>query len=272
MHPSNPFSLEGRCVFITGGTRGVGAAIARSVAQAGGDLLLHGLHDDDDARQTLAECRAYGVRVDLITGDLIAEVPDTSNQSRCESLIQKAIERCPDINALVNNAGTYNEGSFLDVDEATYYRTMQLNVSAGLFITRALASHWVKQRCAGRILFTGSINGLLAEPTHVCYDTSKGAVAAMVRSLCVELAPHGMRVNSIAPGLVRTPMTNIIETDAEFRQWMELHTPNGKVPHADVCGPPAVFLLSDAAEHIQGQTLYVDGGMSAWQQPDRPSN
>jgi NAD(P)-dependent dehydrogenase (short-subunit alcohol dehydrogenase family) len=123
----------------------------------------------------------------------------------------------------------------------------------------------------GRVLMTGSINGLLAEPDHVAYDASKGAVAAMVRSLCVALAPRGIRVNAMAPGLVRTPLTGaVLDTDPDVDRWMRLHTPNGRVPDASVCGDTAVFLLSDAAEHIHGQTLLVDGGMSVWQQPDLP--
>ena len=131
---------------------------------------------------------------------------------------------------------------------------------------------WVEEGTRGRILFTGSINGILSEPDHTAYDTSKGAVAAMVRSLCVTLAPLGIRVNALAPGLVRTPLTKILDENEQLHSWMKFHTPNGQVPNADVCGGAAVFLLSDAAEHVQGQTLLVDGGMSVWQQPDPPDN
>ena len=117
----------------------------------------------------------------------------------------------------------------------------------------------------------GSINGRSAEPIHSGYDTSKGAVEMMVKTLCVELAPQGIRVNGLAPGLVRTPLTAIIDEDPRFERWMCLHTPNGEVPHSDVCGESAVFLVSDAAQHVHGQMLLVDGGMSVWQQPDMPT-
>jgi NAD(P)-dependent dehydrogenase (short-subunit alcohol dehydrogenase family) len=147
---------------------------------------------------------------------------------------------------------------------------MHLNVTAGFFLTQAISRRWVEHGVEGRVLFTGSINGLLSEPDHTAYDTSKGAVAAMVRSLCVALAPHRIRVNSLAPGLVRTPLTDVLNHDTRIESWMKLHTPSGEVPDADVCGDAAVFLLSDAARHIHGQTLYVDGGMSVWQQPDVP--
>jgi len=121
-------------------------------------------------------------------------------------------------------------------------------------------------------LMIGSINGRLAEPTHTCYDASKGAVEMMVKSLCVTLAPLGIRVNGLAPGLVRTPLTSIIDRDPRFERWMCLHTPNGQVPQADVCGSGAVYLCSDDARHVHGQMLLVDGGMSAWQQPDMPDS
>jgi len=111
----------------------------------------------------------------------------------------------------------------------------------------------------------------MAEPTHSAYDTSKGAVEMMVKTLCVELAPLGIRVNGLAPGLVRTPRTGGVDKDERFRRWRELHTPNHQVPGSDVCGSGAVYLCSDDAWHVHGQMLLVDGGMSAWQQPDMPA-
>lgn len=270
--PRNPFSLAGRTILITGGTQGVGGAIARSIAQAGGDLVIHGLRDDSSARDTLSACRECGVEAELLIADLIPEPLSDSARHVAETLCREALRINPHIDSLVNNAGTYLDGDFLDTTSEIFYRTFQLNVAAGLFLTRALVASWLSSSIAGRIVFTGSINGLLAEAEHVCYDASKGAVAAMVRSLCAELAPRGIRVNAMAPGLVITPMTQIIEKEPAFRSWMEIHTPNRRVPEATVCGPPTVFLLSDAAEHIHGQTLYVDGGMSAWQQPSPPAH
>ena len=142
----------------------------------------------------------------------------------------------PQIDILVNNAGTYIDKPFLEMDWETYDRTMRLNVAAPYFLTQRFARHWIANQIAGRVLMIGSINGRLAEPTHSCYDSSKGAIDAMVRSLCVSLAPHNIRVNGLAPGLVRTPLTSIIDRDERFRRWMELHTPSGQVPHSDVCG------------------------------------
>jgi glucose 1-dehydrogenase len=187
-----------------------------------------------------------------------------------DELFAAAIAAMPKIDILVNNAGTYIDKPFLEMDFETYDRTMRLNVDSVYFLTQRFARRWVERDVNGRVLLIGSINGRLAEPTHSCYDTSKGAIEAMVRSLCVSLAPHNIRVNGLAPGLVRTPLTGIIDRDERFRRWMELHTPSGQVPHSDVCGSGAVYLCSDDAWHVHGQMLLIDGGMSAWQQPDMP--
>lgn len=264
---SDPFRLDGRRIAITGGTQGVGGAIARSVAKAGADVCLIGLHDDERARFTVQHCRDFGSEAEWLLCDLSRPAADW-----IDDLMSRIDRVMPGVDTLVNNAGTFIDEPFLKMTAAIYETTMNLNVASGYFLTQAFARRWVANDLDGRVLFTGSINGFLSEPDHTAYDTSKGAVAAMVRSLCVALAPHGIRVNSMAPGLVRTPLTGSAIDQDRVGEWMKLHTPNGKVPDADVCGGAAVFLLSDAAEHIHGQTLLVDGGMSVWQQPDPPAS
>ncbi len=260
--------LDGRTALITGGTQGVGAAIANSLAAAGCNLILHGLRDDDHSRATLLSCQAYGVDARAVFVNLAGPTA-----AAIEELVAKTDAIDDRVSLLVNNAGTFQEESFLEMSLESFERTMRLNVHAGFFLTQAYARRWVEREVAGRVLFTGSINGDLAEPDHTAYDTSKGAVRTMVRSLCVALAPHGIRVNSIAPGLVVTPLTaGVLSRDVDALRWMKLHTPNGRVPGAEVCGGAALFLLSDEAEHVHGQTLLVDGGMSVWQQPDLPDS
>ena len=260
--------LSKHAALITGGTQGVGAAIAISLARAGCSVIIQGLEANDDAAATLAACRSAGIEAEAFYSDLSRPI-----SSIIPELLQASELLSRPIDLLVNNLGVFIDSPYLEMDVDTFDRTFHLNVAVGYFLTQAFARRWIPDGVAGRVLFTGSINGLLAEPGHTAYDASKAAVAGMVRSLCVALAPHGIRVNSIAPGLVRTPLTDqVLSADARALRWMQLHTPNGQVPSAELCGPAAAFLLSDLAEHIHGQTIYIDGGMSVWQQPDYPPN
>lgn len=259
-------SLKGHRALVTGATQGVGRAIAVAIARAGADVALHGLRHDTHAEQARAECAAHDVQAALVVGDLSTQPFEAATR-----LFREASAALPDIDLLVNNAGAYLEsGHFLDVTADDFERTMRLNVQAPFFLTQQFAREWVRHGTRGRVLFTGSINGRLAEQNHAVYDTSKGAVEMMVKTLCVALAPRGIRVNGMAPGLVRTPLTDAFLSDPKAMAWMQMHTPNGAVPGPDVCADAAVFLLGDGAWHIHGQMLLVDGGMSAWQQPEPP--
>ena len=259
-------NLRGHRALVTGATQGVGRAIAIALARSGADIVLHGLRHDTQADETRAHCAAAGVDVVVVEGDLASRPVEAT-----ERLFRDATAAMPGIDLLVNNAGTCLDTThFLDVSADVFERTMRLNVHAPFFLTQQFARRWVETGTQGRVLFTGSINGRLAESNHAAYDTSKGAVETMVKTLCVSLAPKGIRVNGMAPGLVRTPLTEAFLSDPKAMAWMQMHTPNGAVPGPDVCGEAAAFLLSDAAWHIHGQMLLVDGGMSAWQQPDPP--
>ena len=260
-------SLEGHTALITGSTKGVGRSIAEALAEAGANVVIHGRSAGALADEVIATCRDKGVQAHFVTGDLAGPTREV-----VDSLFDQAAAVAGEVDILVNNAGTYMDRPFLEMDVDTFEHTMRLNVTSGFFLTQRFARHWIDNRIAGRVLIIGSINGRLAEPTHTAYDTSKGAVESMVRTLCVTLAPHNIRVNGLAPGLVRTPLTSVLDDDPVLDQWMQLHTPNGQVPHSDVCGSGAVYLVSDEAWHVHGQMLFVDGGLSAWQQPDAPAS
>ena len=259
--------LEGRTVLVTGSTHGIGRAIAVACARAGAQVVLHGLEPCELADETYEMCQENGTEPMMIFGDLSGPI-----ESCVANVFEQSIEASPDIDILINNAGGYFDVPFLDLDVATFEKTIRLNVGSYFFLTHSFAKRWVEKGVEGRVLMIGSINGRLAEPTHACYDTSKGAVEMMVKTLCVELAPHNIRVNGVAPGLFYTPLTAEAIDQPEFRRWMELHTPNRTIPGPEVAAEMATFLVSDSASHIQGQMVLVDGGMSVWQQPDRPDD
>jgi NAD(P)-dependent dehydrogenase (short-subunit alcohol dehydrogenase family) len=258
--------LSKRHAFVTGSTQGVGLSIAVGLARADASVVLHGLSDDTSAEAARSKCADSGRLRGIVFGDLSQPMPQG-----VLDVAAAAVAIDSEIDTLVCNAGTYNEPDFLELDFQTFDHTMKLNVYSQCLLVQYFARRWVERGIGGRVLLIGSINGRLSEPTHVTYDTSKGAIEAMVRSLCVSLAPQGIRVNGMAPGLFRTPLTEPALKDDRIHRWMELHTPNGVVPGPEVCAETAAFLLSDAAEHIHGQMLMVDGGMSISQQPDPPA-
>jgi NAD(P)-dependent dehydrogenase (short-subunit alcohol dehydrogenase family) len=254
--------LKGHAALVTGSTKGVGRGIAEAYAQAGADVVIHGRGGGAESEEVLARCRGFGVKAEFAAADL-------ADPGGADALFREALGLMPHVDILVNNAGQFFDLPFEQMTADRFDRTMVLNVRSPYFLTQAFAKHWIERGVAGRVLMIGSINGRLAEPGSTAYDTSKGALEMMVKTLAVALAPRNIRVNGLAPGLVRTPQTSWIDTRPAEAAWIAHHTPNGKIPGADVCGPGAVYLVSDAAEHVHGHMLLIDGGMSAWQQPRR---
>lgn len=254
--------LKGHSALITGSTQGVGRAIAEAFARAGGNVIIHGRNPEPQEDSAYTTCKALGVETHYIPADLTLPPAEV-----VPALFERANALLPHIDILVNNAGQFFDLPFLEMTYERFEKTMRLNVESAYFLTQAFARHWVERKVAGRVLFVGSINGRLAEEGSTAYDTSKGAVEMMVKTLAVALAPKGVRVNGMAPGLVRTVATAWLDQRPASERWLRYHTPNHEIPDASVCGDACVYLCSDAARHVHGQMLLVDGGMSAWQQP-----
>lgn len=255
--------LKGHAVLVTGSSKGVGRAIAEACAAAGADVVINGRQLSPEAKEVVRRCQTQGVSAGFVAGDLSGPT-----QTAVDALFDSAIAAQPNIDILVNNAGQYFDVPFEKMTIERFEKTMRLNVASGYFLTQRFANHWIANKTAGRVLFIGSVNGRLAEPVSTAYDISKGAIEMMVKTLAVALAPLNIRVNGLAPGLVRTPQTAWLDEQPDKALWIAHHTPNGQIPDADCCGPGAVYLISDAASHVQGHMLMIDGGMSAWQHPE----
>ena len=257
--------LKGHAALVTGSSKGVGRSIVEAYAKAGADVILHARAMSREVQQVLDRCYASGVKASFIAADLCEPTEQVVDR-----LFQEALGEQPNLDILVNNAGQNFDTSFEKMTHERFEKTMRLNVFSAYFLTQAFARRWMERSVSGRVLFVGSINGRLAEPACTAYDISKGAVEMMVRTLCVALAPHNIRVNGLAPGLVRTAQTEFLDKAPALTEWMVRHTPNGQIPSSDVCGPGAVYLVSDAAAHVHGHMLMIDGGMGVWQQPSPP--
>lgn len=258
------FSLKGHAVLVTGSSKGVGRSMAESCAKAGADVIVQGRQLGDDAKEVMDNCAACGVKAAFVAGDLSGHT-----ETVVDEVFQAAIEANPGVDLLINNAGQYFDLPFTEMTHDRFDKTMRLNVASAYFLTQRFANHWIAKSGGGdgRVIMCGSINGQLAEVDSTAYDISKGAIDMMVKTLAVALAPHHIRVNGLAPGLVRTYQTRWLDERKQQHDWMVHHTPSGQIPHSDVCGPGAVYLLSDEAEHVHGHMLLIDGGIGAWQQP-----
>ena len=194
--------LKDHHAFVTGSTQGIGLEIAKALCEAGAGVVLHGRRTDGESLRQARSQNWLPASVPIVLGDLTEPMPQGPLD-----VAEDALRVNPNIDMLVCNAGTFIDQPFLEMDFHVFDRTLKLNVYSQYVLIQHFARLWVRRGIRGRILLIGSINGHLSEPTHVAYDTSKGAIDAMTRSLCVSLAPHGIRVNGMAPGLIRTPLT-----------------------------------------------------------------
>ena len=241
------FSLEGHAALVTGSSQGIGAAIAQGLEDCGAAVVRHGLQD---------------------MPGLAAYVPcDLSVPSAPAELIDSAFALQPTLDTLICNAGSFFDTPFLEMTATEWEQTISLNLRATFFLAQAFAIKRIALGGGGSIVIVSSTNGFQAEADSVAYDTSKGGLVMMIRSLAVSLAPHGIRVNGIAPGLIRTPLTGTwMESRADdLLKHYEKKILLGKVGQPSDCAGAVAFLCSPAASYITGEIITIDGGLTTAQ-------
>lgn len=246
------FSLEGKAALVTGSSQGIGLALATGLHEAGARVICHGLP------QRPAELPHWA---SYIAADLCA--PETP-----AALIERAFELEPGLDTLLCNAGSFFDVPFLDMTRERWDKTVALNQASVYFTAQAFARRMVQEKRSGSIVITSSTNGFQAEMDSSAYDASKGALVMLTKSLAVSLADHGIRVNGVAPGLIRTPLTAGVTVSEANKNMLDLY--EKKILLRRVGSPPdvagaAVFLASAAASYITGETIIVDGGLTTWQ-------
>jgi gluconate 5-dehydrogenase len=248
------FSLSGKVALVTGASRGLGWAMAQSLARAGARVVVNG-RDRSTLEPRVAALAAQGQAAE-------AAAFDVTDEQACAACIGDIVRRHGKLDILVANAGIQHRKPIVEFDTADFDRVMRTNVTAVWMLAREAARVMIPRR-SGRIIMTGSLSAVLARPTISAYVASKGAVHAFARELATELAPHGITANAIAPGFFATEMNTALIENKEFNDWVCKRTPAGRWGALAEIGPVAVFLASDEASYVNGHVLTVDGAFSA---------
>jgi 3-oxoacyl-[acyl-carrier protein] reductase len=258
MSASNgPFSLRGRRAVITGGSRGIGGAVTRLLAEAGADVCI-GYHSRRaDAEALAAECARMGVKSTHHASDI-------STPSGADALIAHAVKEFGGLDICVHSAGIWpvEEAPVSTLADDRWANTMRQNVDAMFFISRAAARAMESSKPAGnggRIVHIASTAGQRGESMHADYAASKGAMISFVKSMAVELAPRGITVNAIAPGWVDTEMCALPFADGG-KERIAKGIPVGRIASAGDIAFPVVSLCFDGARHVTGEIVNVNGG------------
>ncbi len=245
-----PYDFSGKVAVVTGGSRGIGLAVARRLSACGAKVCINYNASEQRAQQAVDQLRAEG-------GEAIAVQADVSDQQQAQELMRQAEEQLGPIDFLVNNAGIFDVAAHDEFGEKLWHRTMKINVDGVFYCSWAVKDGMVA-RGYGRIVNIASIAGLEAKPYAIAYATSKAAVIGFTRSLGQALAADNVRVNTVAPGLIDTEILDGFD-QAQLDQLIDI-TPSKRIGQAHEVASMVSFLLSDESDFTVGQTLVLSGG------------
>jgi len=249
--PNASFNLSGRVALVTGGSKGLGKAMAREFAEAGADVVISSRHENE-LKAALAEIRQNtSVRGMYVVADL-------TKRSEADRLAKAAIAEMGHVDILVNNAGSNVPEEIDQISDANWDRILELNLSSCMALTRALVPQ-MKSRKWGRVIYISSIMGLASKAGRDVYSATKSAVIGLARANALELGKFGITANCLAPGPFLTDLPGKLLSDAEKATFAQ-RTALGRWGEPRELAGPALLLASDAGSYITGQTLVVDGG------------
>jgi len=253
---SNLFNLSGKTALVTGGSRGIGLAIANGLAEHEADIAIVAR-----SQNQLATAKQ---QIQAGTNRKVWAFPfDLANVESIETLFENIVAETKGVDILVNCAGTTIRGQAEDVDLKTWNQVIEVNLTATFVMSQAFCRHRRQVGEAGRIINIGSLTCYGARPTTVAYASSKGGLLSLTRTLAVEWAKYNINVNAIGPGYIATELTEPLWTDEDFNRWVLSKTPLARWGRPDDLVGTTVLLASRAGDFITGQIIYVDGGWLA---------
>ena len=247
------WGLAGKAVIVTGASSGIGAAAARALGATGASVLLVGRDENRLAEQARAT-QARGGRAEIASVDL-------DDLGATAELPARAVAAFGSLHGIVHTASLFDPLPLSDTTPASMEQQWRTNVAAPLMLTKAAAPHLAP---GSSIVFIGSTTGSVGFPGCSAYTATKGAVDALTRALAVEFAPHGIRVNIVIPGYVRTPMLQPhLDANEGYEEWILGRTPQARIGGPDEVASSILFMLSPLSQYVDGATLVADGGWIA---------
>lgn len=256
--PSLP--LAGQVAIVTGSEQGIGRGLAIALAQAGARVVVNYVWSRDRAAETAALIEEAGSEAIIVRADV-------SKAADCRKLIQAALKKWDRLDAVVNNAGRHIYQLLADVTEKDWDTQLETNLKGAFLLSQQAVLSWRKAKSGGRIVNITSCGSQQPFPGSAAYTASKGGLLMLTRQLALELAPEGILVNAIAPGVIRTPLSEPLLAKPNARRGWEACIPARRIGNPSDLAGAVVFLCSDASAYITGQQLHVDGGWNlnlAW--------
>jgi glucose 1-dehydrogenase len=254
--------LQGKNVLVTGGSSGIGQAIAVAFAQHGANVAINYLRQPEEAHDTeeqvhacVARVQQHGVRDVLVGGDV-------SDEEDVTRMVRGAIEGLGGLDVLVNNAGIQISRPSEELSSADFDRVLAVNLRGSFLCAREAIRHFLAEEREGSIANISSVHQLIPKPGYLGYSASKGAMQNLTRTLALEYAGRGIRVNGVGPGATVTPINRAWIDDPVKRRQVEEHIPMRRAGDASEMAGVTCFLASDLAAYITGQTIFVDGGLT----------
>jgi NAD(P)-dependent dehydrogenase (short-subunit alcohol dehydrogenase family) len=249
------FDLTGKKAFVTGASRGIGRVIAVALAAAGADVAL-AARSQDGLAETARQVTELGRKAFVFPLDV-------TRQDDVTATVQEAIRLLGQLDIVVNNAGGMNfMVPFLDMRVSGWEKIMRLNLDSTIYVCQAVGAH-LRERGRGSVINVASVAGMSATPGLMPYGASKAAVISVTKTLAVEWAPSGIRVNALCPGWTATDLNELLRSAPDGGQSVIASVPMGRWGRPEEMAGPAVFLASDASSYMTGQVLVVDGGQLA---------
>lgn len=255
--------LKGKCVLVTGASSGIGQAIAIRFAQEGASVAINYYSDQEEALETKDDIDTACQAIDGCGVQSLVVQADVSKEEDVDRMFATTIDKLGGIDILINNAGMQIQGPSHEIAIEKVDRMIAINLRGAYLCARKAIQHFLAQQKPGLVLNTSSVHEIIPRPEYVGYSISKGGMENMTRTLALEYAKHGIRVNAIGPGATATPI-NDWANDPQARAEVEKHIPMRRAGTPEEMAAVAAFMASDEASYITGQTLFIDGGLTLY--------